>query len=82
MTDEEKIIRGNRARELLNDEVMTGAYAMVEAQAIEELLAADPLNDALRCVMVERINALRNVKQALVSVVTTGRAAALRNSGA
>ena len=82
MNDSEKIHRGNRARELLDDELLREAFAAIEGDAQDQLLAAGPLDDALRRAMADRINAIRNVKAALQSVLITGKTAALRNAQA
>ena len=77
MTPAETIDRATRAKQLLDDPLLREAFAEIERLAFEEFLASGHDADALRRACQDRITAIRNVRQHLSSLVTSGRQAVL-----
>ena len=82
MTDEDRIIAGNEARQILASAIVQAAFHAVEAQALEELIATEAIDDLKRCRLVERVRAIRDVRAAIESVRMTGKIAAERAGAA
>lgn len=82
MSRAEKIARANRALELLDDDVLKSAFERIISDHMEKFLAADHTDDALRRACQDRINAIKDVRQRLRSIVTDGKEAALHNEEA
>lgn len=77
MTREEAIQRAEEAARLLEHEVLAGAFATIEADALEALVSAKPDDDVTRRHEALRITVIRDIRQQLRSVITTGQQAAL-----
>ena len=79
-TREDKIIRGNEANRLLNDAILKAVFAELEQDAFNAIVeakgATQAEGDEIRRLHAHRIAALRDVREALQSIVTTGRIAA------
>lgn len=77
MTDEQRLSRGNRAREVLENEEFTAAFTAIE----EELTAAwkqSPQRDADgRQKLFEALTMLHKIQQTLISTVESGKLALL-----
>ncbi len=78
MTDDDRIIAGIEAHEVLNNTVVQAAFHAVERQALEELIATDVIDDLRRCRLVERVRAIRDVRAAIDSVRMTGKITAAK----
>lgn len=62
--------RAAEARRLLDEPLLKEAFAYLEANAFEELLAAG--DDRARLELVERVKAIRGVQQYLQTVIASG----------
>jgi hypothetical protein len=80
MTPEEKLTRANRAMQLLDDSLLTEAFDAIERDHFENILSAS--SDEERARLAAEVRALRNVKERLRSVITTGKAALARRDTA
>lgn len=72
------IARGERARQILDDEVFIEAFATVERDAIEAMIALPPGSGDLLIEYTARIRAVRDARQAIHSVMLTGKDTATR----
>lgn len=73
MTDAER--RAAEAKSLLDNSLLTEAFEVIEKGAYEELLAVRPWlvdGEAQRSTLINRINAIRELRAHLQSVVTQG----------
>lgn len=75
----ERVARGVSAKALLDSHLMNEAFDKIEAEIYEVFLAAAHDNDALRRSCQDRIYAIRDVRQQLKSLVTTGLEAAFHD---
>lgn len=82
MTDDDRIIAGIEAKQLLGSHIVQAAFHSIEAQAIEELVNSDVIDDVKRCRLVERVRAIRDVKSAIDSIRMTGKLAAQKTGAA
>lgn len=75
MTDEERLAA--EARRLLDDPILKGAFAALEARATEQLLSlpTTPECDRQRCALVDRINAVRQLREELRLLIIKGEQA-------
>lgn len=75
MTRDEAVQRGQEAARLLEHEILVEAFAAIEADALEALVSARPDDDVTRRHEALRIAVVRDVRQQLRSVITTGKLA-------
>lgn len=78
MTNEERVLRGERARMLLQDPLLGEALDGLEKRYTEELLRTSawrPFSDSKRRALIDRINALRDVRAALEAEMAMGKQA-------
>lgn len=73
LSDEDKIILGNEAKQILSSHIVRDAFATIENDAMEKLIACPPEDDALRFRLAERVKVIRDLKQALQTVQNTGQ---------
>ena len=79
MTDAER--RASEAKALLDDGMLKEAFEAIERDAYEELLKTDTWlvnHDRVRAALIDRINAIRDLRAHLQSVITTGTQSARR----
>ena len=76
MTEEDKIILGHEARQILGSKLVRDAFAAIEKDAIEKLIASAPDDDMIRYRLAERIKVIREVKDFLTSTTITAQQAA------
>ena len=68
--DQEKSIRAERAKQLLDDPLMIEAFRVIEIGAYDELLRVSGVDaDRKRAELIDRINTIRAVKIALRGVI-------------
>ena len=82
MTDEDRIIAGIEAKQILASPIVQAAFHAIESQALEELIATEIIDDVKRCRLVERVRAIRDVRGAIESIRMTGKIAASRAGAA
>lgn len=76
MTPAEQVQRGEEAARLLDDPILKAAFRSLEDDAIEAIVAADVSNDEARLLNALRVKAIRDLRDAVRSVITTGKQAA------
>jgi hypothetical protein len=76
VTREERIHRGQEAARMLENEIMTTAFGELEKDAVEAIVSAAPDDHVARHHHAIRIAVIRDLRQQLRSVVTTGQQAA------
>jgi hypothetical protein len=79
LTNDERAQRGERARMLLQDPLLREAMDGIEKRYTEELLRVSswrPFSDAKRRALIDRVNAVRELRAALESEMALGRQAA------
>jgi hypothetical protein len=76
VTREERIHRGQEAARMLENEIMTTAFGELEKDAVEAIVSAAPDDHVARHHNAIRIAVIRDLRQQLRSVVTTGQQAA------
>jgi hypothetical protein len=79
LTTDERILRGERARMLMQDPLLSEVMDSIEKRYIEELLRVSPwrpFSDAKRRALIDRVNAVRELRSALESEMALGRQAA------
>lgn len=74
----EKIMMGDSAQNVMQTEVFTKVWPMLEERYTEQMLNTAPEDDALRWKLTCKINALREVKNLMTSFITTGKTAKQR----
>lgn len=82
MTPDERILRGERARQLLEDPVMKDALDSLEKRYTEELLRVSTWTrwgDRKRRALADRVNAVRELRAVLEAEMAMGRQAAQRS---
>ena len=82
MTDDDKIIAGIEAKELLNSTIMQAAFHAIEKAALDELIETEIVDDLRRCRLVERVRAIRDVRAAIDSIRMTGKITASKHGAA
>tara|TARA_R110000868_G_scaffold401128_1_gene676440 strand:- start:129 stop:392 length:264 start_codon:yes stop_codon:yes gene_type:complete len=79
LTTDERIQRGERARMLMQDPLLSEVMDSIEKRYMEELLRVSswrPFSDAKRRALIDRVNAVRELRSALESEMALGRQAA------
>ena len=79
MTDAER--RASEAKALLDDGMLKEAFEAIEKAAYEELLGVEAWRvdaEKHRTTLINRINAIRDLRAVLASVITTGTQSARR----
>lgn len=76
MTNEERLRRARRARELLEDPIITDALAEIERRAIDDWLASPTANVAQREQLYWKAQGAREFRSALDAIVNDGALAA------
>ena len=82
MTDDDRIIAGIEAKELLNSTIMQAAFHAIEKAALDELIETEIVDDLRRCRLVERVRAIRDVRAAIDSIRMTGKITASKHGAA
>ena len=77
MTLEFRLYEGNRAKEILESEVFTGAFDAIETEVIEQWTNSPARDQAGRESLWQYLMLLRKVKTHLVTTMETGKLAAL-----
>ena len=77
MNLEARMYDGNRAKEILESEVFTGAFDAIEAEVIEQWTNSPARDQAGRESLWQYLMLLRKVKTHLVTTMETGKLAAL-----
>lgn len=77
--------RAMKAKQLMDDEVLTAAFETLENAAYKAALAVPawhgPLGDRKRRRLLERVKIIHELRSELESVIATGNAAARPRSG-
>lgn len=82
MNSADAIARGIRAQQLIDDPILNGIFAAVERDCIEALKRSKPGSEDERTGLIAKLNAVEDLRQELVSVVTTGKNAEQRQRAA
>jgi hypothetical protein len=77
VTLEFRLYEGNRAKEILESEVFTGAFDAIEAEVIEQWTNSPARDQAARELMWTYIMLLRKVKANLMTTMESGKLAEL-----
>jgi len=76
MTDDDKIILGNEARQILGSKLVRDSFEAIERDAVERLIYSAPDDDVARYRLAERIKVIREVRDFLTSTTVTAQQAA------
>lgn len=77
MTDEQRLARGNRAREVLENEEFQAAFAMIEEEITEAWKSSPQRDEVGRQKLFEALTMLHKVKAVLSQTVDSGKLALL-----
>jgi hypothetical protein len=72
---EDEVRAGDRARAILEDPLVAGAFAQLEARCLDEWRRSNPTDVALRERMFLTLSVIETVREDFASFVTTGRLA-------
>jgi hypothetical protein len=75
MTPEDRVLRGNEARFILEHEVFRDAFSMIESSILSQMREVKPRDREMHSELIRRYQTLQAVKRALVQTLETGKLA-------
>lgn len=75
MTPEERQLRGNEARYILENEVFKDAFEMVEASIINQMREVKSRDTEMHSELIRRLQTMKAIQRALVQTMETGKLA-------
>lgn len=75
MTPEDRVLRGNEARFILEHEVFRDAFSMIESSILSQMREVKPRDREMHSELIRRYQTLQAVKRVLVQTMETGKLA-------
>jgi hypothetical protein len=75
MTPEERVLRGNEARYILDHEVFRDAFKQIEDSIISQMREVKPRDKEMHTELIRRYQTLQAFKRAFVQTMETGKLA-------